>query len=118
MCSDVDVVTVQDPTKFLYRDSDVEGMSDGFDDETNYGGIYGVDEPSMGWSRYAQGFRHMALNSGLFYLRASERTIDLMRRIADRLHKVSPRSFKGNVALFGVLYHPSCLSQGGGSQFI
>lgn len=54
LLSDVDVVTVQDPFKHLYRDSDVEGMSDGFDDNSAYGEIYGVDDPSMGWSRYAQ----------------------------------------------------------------
>ena len=40
----------------------------------------------MGWSRYAQGFRHMALNSGLFYVKASDRTVDLMKRIAGKLH--------------------------------
>jgi hypothetical protein len=34
--------------------SDVEGMSDGFDDATAYGAIYGVEDVSMGWSRYAQ----------------------------------------------------------------
>lgn len=41
--------------------------------------------PPQGWSRYAQGTKHMAFNSGLFYLRSNERTIDLMRRIADKL---------------------------------
>lgn len=87
LLSDVDIVTVQNPFKFLYRDSDVEGMTDGYDDPTAYGEIYGIDDASMGWSRYAQGTRHMAFNSGLFYVRASERTIDLMKRIADKLHK-------------------------------
>lgn len=42
---------------------------------------------AQGWSRYAQGTRHMAFNSGLFYVRASERTIDLMKRIAAKLHR-------------------------------
>jgi arabinosyltransferase len=87
LLSDVDIVIVQDPLEHLYRDHDVEGMSDGFDDATAYGEIYGIDDESMGWSRYAQGFRHMAMNSGLFFLRANSRTIDLMQRIADRLHK-------------------------------
>jgi hypothetical protein len=41
----------------------------------------------MGWSRYAQGFRHMAMNSGLFYLQANARTIDLAGRIAARLER-------------------------------
>jgi hypothetical protein len=85
LLSDVDIVTVQDPLAHLHRDADVEGMSDGFDPPTAYGAIYGVDDATMGWSRYAQGTQHMALNSGLFYLRASARTLSLMRRIAARL---------------------------------
>ena len=44
----------QDPFQHLYRDSDVEGMSDGFDERTAYGFIDGFDDPSMGWARYAQ----------------------------------------------------------------
>ena len=87
LLSDVDIVTVQDPMDFLHRDSDVEGMSDGYDDLTAYGAIYGVDDESMGWSRYAQGTQHMALNSGLFYLKANERTIALMQNIYKRLRK-------------------------------
>ena len=34
-----------------------------------------------------QGTTHLNLNSGFFYLRANERTIDLMKRIAARLAK-------------------------------
>ena len=37
----------QNPFNFLYRDSDVEGMTDGYDVPTAYGEIYGVDDPSM-----------------------------------------------------------------------
>lgn len=36
------------------RDSDVEGMSDGFDKHTAYGAIDGYDDPSMGWSRWVK----------------------------------------------------------------
>ena len=32
-------------------DSDVEGMSDGFDRATAYGTIETHDDPSMGWAR-------------------------------------------------------------------
>jgi hypothetical protein len=35
----------------LWRDSDVEGMSDGFDGPTAYGAIDGYEDVSMGWSR-------------------------------------------------------------------
>lgn len=46
-CSDVDIVTLQNPFDHLYRDSDVEGMTDGHDPGTAYGEIYGIDDPSM-----------------------------------------------------------------------
>ena len=35
--ADVDIVTLQNPFNFLVRDSDVEGLSDGFDERTAYG---------------------------------------------------------------------------------
>ncbi|KAL4859773.1 Arabinosyltransferase RRA3 [Chlorella vulgaris] len=63
LLSDVDIVTLQNPFDHLYRDSDVEGMTDGFDPNSAYGEIYGIDDATMGWSRYAQGTRHMAFNS-------------------------------------------------------
>jgi hypothetical protein len=34
---DVDIVTLQNPFNFLARDSDIEGLSDGFDERTAYG---------------------------------------------------------------------------------
>ena len=37
LLSDVDIVTLQNPFKFLVRDSDVEAMSDGWDNATAYG---------------------------------------------------------------------------------
>ena len=37
LLSDVDVVILQNPFQNLYRDRDVEGMTDGFDDITAYG---------------------------------------------------------------------------------
>lgn len=87
LLSDVDICIFQNPFLHLYRDSDVEGMSDGFDDATAYGAIDGFDDPSMGWGRYAQLYKHFNLNSGLFYLRANNRTLDLMTRLAERLSK-------------------------------
>ena len=42
-CSDVDIVVVQNPFDHLYRDSDIEGMSDGFDEATAYADIYGCE---------------------------------------------------------------------------
>ena len=37
LLSDVDIVTIQNPFDHLHRDSDVEGMSDGWDNATAYG---------------------------------------------------------------------------------
>ena len=62
-------------------------MTDGFDDATAYGFIDGLDDPSMGWARYAQATKHMNLNSGLFYARAGPNTVALMQRLADRLSR-------------------------------
>ncbi|KAL0037045.1 hypothetical protein WJX77_010367 [Trebouxia sp. C0004] len=87
LLSDVDIVTLQNPFDHLYRDHDIEGMSDGFDQWTAYGKVGGLDDQSMGWARYAQGTEHLNMNSGLFYLRANERTLGLMKRIAARLSK-------------------------------
>lgn len=85
LLSDVDICIFKNPFEHLYRDSDVEGMTDGFDDPTAYGEIGGFDDPSMGWGRYAQLYKHFNLNSGLFYLRANNRTVELMTRLANRL---------------------------------
>ena len=47
-------MATQNPFDHLYRDHDVEGMTDGYDPPTAYGHIDGIDDPSMGWARYAQ----------------------------------------------------------------
>eukprot|EP00898_Chlorokybus_atmophyticus_P001142 jgi/Chlat1/2028/Chrsp159S02324 len=87
LLSDVDIVTLQNPFNFLYRDADIEGLSDGFDERTAYGFVDGIDDPSMGWARYAQSTRQFAFNSGLFYIRPNNRTVNLLERIADRVSK-------------------------------
>lgn len=87
LLSDVDVAILRDPFPHLHKDSDVEGMSDGYDERTAYGYVDGVDDPSMGWSRYAQTMRIYVTNSGLFYIRATNPSIALVDRCADRLAK-------------------------------
>jgi hypothetical protein len=87
LLSDVDIAILQNPFEHLYRDSDVEGMTDGFDEHTAYGSIEGFEDPSMGWARFAQYYKHFNLNSGLFYVKANERTVDLMKRLDTRLSK-------------------------------
>ena len=85
LLSDVDVVVVQNPFQHLHRDADVEALSDGYDPRTAYGYVDGLDDPSMGWSRYVQTMRIYVLNSGLFYIQPSARTLHLMDRITQHL---------------------------------
>ena len=37
LLSDVDVIWLYDPFPMLYKDTDVEGMTDGWDEPTSYG---------------------------------------------------------------------------------
>ena len=46
-----------DPFPMLYKDTDVEGMTDGWDEPTSYGYHYG-----------GASYRVFARNSGMFYL--------------------------------------------------
>ncbi|XP_010459605.1 PREDICTED: arabinosyltransferase RRA3 isoform X4 [Camelina sativa] len=87
LLSDVDIVFLQNPFSHLYRDSDVESMSDGHDNHTAYGFNDVFDEPSMGWARYAHTMRIWVFNSGFFYLRPTIPAIELLDRVADRLSK-------------------------------
>ena len=43
------------------------------------GYVDGIDDPGMGWARYAQTIRIFVLNSGLFYIQPSERTVRFLR---------------------------------------
>jgi len=73
LLSDVDVIWLSNPFPFLYRDTDVEGMSDGWDDPTTYGYEY-------------QGMlRVFARNSGMFFLQATNESLVMMRRLAHRM---------------------------------
>lgn len=56
------IVRAQNPFKHLYRDSDVEGMSDGWDEATAYGAIESYQDKSMGWSQWAQLSKHFNMN--------------------------------------------------------
>ncbi|KMZ61444.1 hypothetical protein ZOSMA_52G00950 [Zostera marina] len=87
LLSDVDIVYLQNPFHHLYRDSDVESMSDGYDNNTAYGYDHVLDDPSMGWARYAHTMRIWVYNSGFFYIRPTIPSIELLDRVADRLSK-------------------------------
>lgn len=87
LLSDVDIVYLQNPFDHLYRDSDVESMTDGHSNETAYGYNDVFDEPAMGWARYAHTMRIWVYNSGFFYIRPTIPAIELLDRVADRLAK-------------------------------
>uniref|UniRef100_F6I4W0 Nucleotide-diphospho-sugar transferase domain-containing protein n=1 Tax=Vitis vinifera TaxID=29760 RepID=F6I4W0_VITVI len=65
--SDIDIVYLQNPFDYLYRDSDVESMTDGHNNYTAYGCNDVFDEPAMGWARYAHAMRIWVYNSGFFF---------------------------------------------------
>ncbi|KAL4309830.1 hypothetical protein GQ457_01G009800 [Hibiscus cannabinus] len=85
LLSDVDIVYLQNPFNHLYRDSDVESMTDGHNNMTAYGYNDVFDEPEMGWARYAHTMRIWVFNSGFFYIRPTLASIELLDRVADRL---------------------------------
>lgn len=79
--SDVDICVFDNPFKHLERDSDIEGMSDGFSNATAYGYNDVLDDASMGWARYAHSMRVFVFNSGLFYIRPTTAAMDLLERV-------------------------------------
>ena len=93
LLTDVDVVLTQDPFPALYRDSDVEGMSDGWDEDSGYGFIYEVPlllaTPGGGAAAAAnapiRSVRMAARNSGLFFLSATHEAKRLMEILAKRM---------------------------------
>ncbi|KAH6830061.1 Nucleotide-diphospho-sugar transferase family protein [Perilla frutescens var. hirtella] len=85
LLSDVDIVYLQNPFEYLYRDSDVESMTDGHNNMTAYGYNDVFDEPEMGWARYAHTMRIWVYNSGFFYIRPTIPSIELLDRVAGRL---------------------------------
>lgn len=89
LLSDVDIVTLNNPFDHLYRDADVESLSDGFNDHTVYGYDDVFDDPDMGWARYAHTFRIFVYNSGLFYMRATYTSVNLVDRVVGWLEAES-----------------------------
>lgn len=85
LLSDVDIVYLKNPFDHLYRDCDVESMTDGFDNYTSYGYDDVTDDKSMGWARYAHTMRVFVFNSGLFYIRPTIPSIELLDRVTARL---------------------------------
>ncbi|KAL1503242.1 hypothetical protein AB1Y20_011298 [Prymnesium parvum] len=84
LLSDVDIVITQNPFVALYRDSDVEGMSDGWDERTAYGHVHEL--PFLDSTLHS--LRIVARNSGLFYLSATHECLRMMRLLADTMARV------------------------------
>ncbi|KAE8100538.1 hypothetical protein FH972_018428 [Carpinus fangiana] len=105
LLSDVDIVYLQNPFDYIYRDSDVESMTDGHNNMTAYGYNDVFDEPAMGWARYAHTMRIWVYNSGFFYIRPTLPSIELLDRVAGRLSR-EPKSW--DQAVFNEeLFYPS-----------
>ncbi|KAF6149699.1 hypothetical protein GIB67_017432 [Kingdonia uniflora] len=110
LLSDVDIVYLQNPFDHIYRDSDIESMSDGHDNMTAYGFNDVFDEPAMGWSQYAHTMRIWVYNSGFFYIRPTFPAIELLDRVAGRLS----REKAWDQAVFNEeLFYPSYLRYDG-----
>jgi len=84
--SDVDIVWVQNPFEYLYRDADVEGMTDGWDDVTAYGWEWASATTNFPEPVAVQRNQRLsARNSGLFFLQATEESLAMMNRLAHRM---------------------------------
>ncbi|KAJ1619642.1 hypothetical protein T492DRAFT_1130201 [Pavlovales sp. CCMP2436] len=69
LMSDIDIVWVRNPFDNMWRDTDLEGATDGWDAETAYGWTERLDDVTMGTT--VEGYRITAFNSGLWYLQAT-----------------------------------------------
>ena len=85
LVSDIDVVYVRNPFHYLYRDSDVEGTTDGWDAPTAYGWTEAVEDASMGWAAHTYTHRSTAYNSGLWYIQATLGGQRLLKLLAHRM---------------------------------
>lgn len=83
LMSDIDIVWVRNPFKVMWRDTDLEGATDGWDAETAYGWTERLDDVTMG--RPAEGYRITAFNSGLWYLQATVGSLRMMTLLAHRM---------------------------------
>ena len=90
LLTDTDVAYLRNPFPFLFRDSDVESMSDGWDAGSAFGFLETVDDASLGRAlasgrRRAKTFRVAALNSGMWLVMATRASARLMTTMARRM---------------------------------
>ena len=87
LLTDTDVAWLQNPFPYLYRDSDIESMSDGWDASSAHGFLETVDDPSAGADgrKRARAFRVAALNSGMWLVMATHASRRLMAIMSHRM---------------------------------
>lgn len=87
LVSDVDIVFFQNPFKKLYRDKDVETMSDGVRDEYASGKFENIDVFSPNnMHSYPVAMKIMHLNCGFTYYKATPGTMAFLDRLVSRIH--------------------------------
>lgn len=107
LISDFDVLFWEDPFKHIHGDADVEAMTDGWDYMTAFGSETPVEAP--GWhAPWEQ--RVEVLNSGFFYVRASNRTVTAMAATWDLMCKVR---YWDQAAFNGQIHAPLGTGDGG-----
>lgn len=86
LITDMDLVYMKNPFDHLHRDSDIEIQTDGFD-ETSYGMIESVHDPSMGWGAGGLYIKLFTTNVGCMWVKANSRSYTLMSQVTEHLQK-------------------------------
>lgn len=86
---DLDLLFLKDPFEHLYRDADVEASTDGFSSSWAGGSISSVHDPKMGWGAGGLYVQHFTLNVGCAYFRPTDRAVELLRRVAEKLSRAA-----------------------------
>mmetsp|Transcript_6962 Transcript_6962/g.18932 ORF Transcript_6962/g.18932 Transcript_6962/m.18932 type:complete len:1036 (+) Transcript_6962:119-3226(+) len=76
----------------LHGDSDVEVLSEGWDDLSAYGYDHVADDPPMGWSRFHHATRVAFYDPEVIYLQPTQPAFALSARMARRLRDLGARS--------------------------
>ena len=84
----VDVPVLREPLLSLYFDSDVENMSDGWDDHSVYGFVHSL--PVADGHGPLHSLRYETRNSGLFFLAA---TVESLRLTSVATVEIGPQCF-------------------------
>jgi len=105
-------VLLQNPLEHLYRDSDLELVTDGWDDNSAYGYDHVADDPSMGWSRFVHGSRMATRDPGFLF---AQPTTDSLRTIALVLSRLRAESSPASDATAHAFFNEAILYPSHGS---